>query len=207
MGRARWLVGLLLIAISMSVACGRHTKRADAPQARKVAASTPLPHWAPKNPSPEFLRAARVLRPMPDEVSVARDKGDMVGRAWSEKYHRTFVVAWEFFGSLTDQQIERFVATKRLRLLVKDLTPQQRAALYHYFDVWREQMKGVPVDYQDQFGEDWLVELYRLGAKQDLSNVEITFDVRTSHIVRMMMRAQLAGGKFSAPCPAGIGQL
>jgi uncharacterized protein YcgL (UPF0745 family) len=131
----------------------------------------------------------------------------VIGRAWSERYGRTLVAAWEFFGTLTDQQIERFVATKRLRLLAKDLTPKQRAAMYHYFDVWRETMKGVPVDYQDQFGEDWLVELYRLGAKQDLSNVEITFDVRTSHIVRMMMRVQLNDGKLSAPCPAGIGEL
>ncbi len=207
MPRGSWLIALLLLAVFPLAGCGRSTARTTTPRASKAVTSIPLPEWAPKSPSPEFLRAARVLRPMPDEVSVAQDRGDMVGRAWSEKYHRTFVAAWEFFGSLTDQQIERFVATKRLRLLVKDLTPQQRAALYHHFDVWRETMRGVPADYQDQFGEDWLVELYRLGAKQDLSNVEITFEVRSSHRVAIFMRAQLAGGKLSAPCPAGIGQL
>ena len=207
MRRVKWLCGIVLVAVAVAGGCGRSTAPTTTPKAAKAAASVPLPEWAPKNPSPEFLRAARVLRPWPNEVNVAFDKGDLVGKAWSEKYGRTLVAAWEFFGSLTDQQIERFVATKRLRLLVKDLTPQQRAALYHYFDIWRETMRGVPVDYQDQFGEDWLVELYRLGAKQDLSNVEITFEVRGSHRVAIFMRAQLAGGKLSAPCPAGIGQL
>jgi uncharacterized protein YcgL (UPF0745 family) len=199
------IVGIMSMVVLASLGCGRKTTNQPAkPAAQKP--SVPLPEWAPKNPSPEFLRAAKVIRPWPGEVTVARDKGDVIGRAWSEKYGRTLVAAWEFFGSLTDQQIEHFVKTKKLRLLVKDLNPKQRSAMHHYFDVWRESMKGVPVDLQDQFGEDWLVDLYKLGAKQDLSNVEITFDVRSSHIVRMVMRVQLAGGKLSAPCPAGLGQ-
>jgi uncharacterized protein YcgL (UPF0745 family) len=207
MPQGRWLIAVLLIAVFPPAGCGHSSARTTPPKTAKPGVNIPLPEWAPKNPSPEFLRAARVIKPMPDEVGVARDKGDMVGRAWSEKYHRTIVAAWEFFGSLTDQQIERFVTTKKLRLLAKDLSPQQRAAMYHYFDVFRETMRGVPVDYQDQFGEDWLVELYRLGAKQNLSNVEITLEVRGSHRVAIIMRVQLAGGKLSAPCPAGIGEL
>jgi len=228
MRQVKRLVPIMLAAVCAIGGCGRKPKPTP-PIAPKTAVSIPLPDWAPKNPSPEFLRAAKVIKPWggpigergrgvaagrpsteaysPDVPRAQDDVApDLAGRAWSEKYHRTLVAAWEFFGTLTGEEIDRFVRTKKVRLLAKDLNPKQRAAMYHYFDVWRETMKGVPVDLRSQFDEDWLVDLYKLGAKQDLSNVEITFDVRTSHIVRMMMRAQLPGGKLSAPLPAGLGQ-
>jgi uncharacterized protein YcgL (UPF0745 family) len=220
---------MIVLILLFAAGCAHHTAQKPTSVKPSVQATIPLPDWAPKNPSPEFLRAAKVIKPWggpigergrgvaagrpsteaysPDVPRAQDDVApDLAGRAWSEKYHRTLVAAWEFFGTLTGEEIDRFVRTKKVRLLAKDLNPKQRAAMYHYFDVWRETMKGVPVDLRSQFDEDWLVDLYKLGAKQDLSNVEITFDVRTSHIVRMMMRAQLPGGKLSPPLPAGLGQ-
>jgi hypothetical protein len=178
-------------------------KPAPTPAVPKVA--IPLPEWAPKNPSSEFLRAARVIRPWPEEPTPARDHEDLVGKARSALYRRTMPAAWEFFGTLSDEQIKRIQSAKRLRLMLKDLTPKQRTALYHYFDVSRETMKGVP-DTDAEFGDDVLVELYKLGATKDLSNVQIEFLVREgSHILAMFLRAQQRDGTLSPPCPAGLG--
>jgi hypothetical protein len=207
MRQGRWLIAVLLIAVSPPAGCGRSAARTTTPKASKAVTRIPLPEWAPKNPSPEFLRAAALIRPYPQEFSVAREEGDLAARAFQERYDRTLVPAWEFFGMLSDEQINRLRSAKSLRLMVKDLSAKQRAGLYHYFDVWRKEMKGLP-ERPQEWGEDWLVELYKFGAKQDLSNVQIEFLAREgSHILVMILRAQKADGTLSPPCPAGLGLL
>jgi len=170
-----------------------------------VQTSVPLPVWAPASPSPEFLRAARVFRTWVDEPAVT-DEPELAGRALQIRFHRTLVPAWEFFGSLTDEQIERFRSTKDLRIQVKDLTDKQRAALYHFFDVWRQEFKGVSSPNTD-FSEDWLVDLYKAGAKEDLSNVQIQFLVRGSGRVAMILRARQPDGSLGPRCPVGLGDI
>jgi hypothetical protein len=156
--------------------------------------------------SPEYRRAASLLKPLPPELGSEQAQSDLAEQAFNVRYHRTIDAAWEFFGSLSDEQIERLQTTKELRIPVPSLTEKQRAALFHYFDVWRETMKGLPAD-ETSFSEDWLVALYKFGAKQDLSNVEVRFLVRASGIVAMMLRVQLPDGSFSPPLAAGLGQM
>jgi hypothetical protein len=168
-------------------------------------ASVPLPEWAPKNPSPEFLRAARVFKTWVNESPIS-DEPELAGRALQIRFRHTLVPAWEFFGSLTDEQIERFRATRDLRIQVKDLTDKRRAALYRFFDVWRQEFKGVSSPNTD-FSEDWLVDLYKLGAKEDLSNVEIQFRVRGSGRVAMILRSRQPDGSLGPPCPIGLGDM
>jgi hypothetical protein len=155
-----------------------------------------LPSWAPKRPSQEFLRAAKVLKPIPPEV---------------QSYRPTYVPAWELFGSLTDKQAKQFLTPKQVSqpiaaiepgvqkylrekeqanqvgdklvyysqniyVEVKSFSPRQRVLFDSLLSAWREESKGTPE-------EDLLVLLYRLGAKKDLSNVQIGFSVRGRHAV------------------------
>jgi hypothetical protein len=172
---------------------------------RTPTADVPLPVWAPKDPSPEFLRAARVFKTWVNESPVS-DEPDLSGRALESRFRRALVPAWEFFGSLTDEQIERFRKTRDLTIRVPDLTEKQRAALYHFFDVWRQEFRGVST-VNTEFDEDWLVGLYKAGAKEDLSNVQIQFLVRGSVRVAMFMRARLPDGSLGPICPIGLGDM
>jgi hypothetical protein len=163
----------------------------------------PLPEWAPEDPSPEFLRAAKVLRPYAEERAAA-PQDDLSRRTARARYTRTLTAAWEFFGTLSDDQIERLLAAKELQMTMRTLTETQRTALYHYFDVYREVMEGVS---DRVYGEDPLVELYKFGAKEDLSNVEIQFLIRASGIVGVFMRVRQPDGSLSPPLPAGLGRI
>ncbi|UCC67670.1 MAG: hypothetical protein JSV79_11195 [Armatimonadota bacterium] len=147
-----------------------------------------------------------MLKPLPPEFSQQRTGGDLARKALSERYRRTLPAAWEFFGTLTDEQIERFLSAKSVRLRFVDLSGRQRAALLRYFDVFRESMRGLSPEEQE-YREDPLVELYKLGAKEDLSNVEIEVLVRASGIVAMFMRAREPGGDLSPPLPVGLGHI
>jgi hypothetical protein len=203
--RGRWLIAVLLIAVFPPAGCGRGTARTTTSKATKAAANIPLPEWAPKNPSPEFLRAARVIKTWMNESPIT-DEPEAAGRAIQIHFQRALVPAWEFFGTLTDAQIEHFRSTKDLRIGVKDLSEKQRAALYRFFDVWRKGFKGVSMA-NTGFGEDWLVDLYKSGAKEDLSNVQIEFLIRGSGRVAMMLRARLADGTLGPRCPVGLGDM
>jgi len=195
------VVGVLLLVVG----CGHRAPHETSPVEAAKTADVPLPEWAPPNPSPEFMRAARVIKPWPTEITIAGES-DLAAKAFNARFRRCLVPAWEFFGSLTDDQIGRFRATRDLRIQVKDLTDKQRAALYRVFDTWREQMKGVP-DRPEAWGTDWLVELYKAGAKEDLSNVEIQFVVRARGRVVMFLRACLPDGSLSYPNGMGLGHM
>ncbi len=166
-----------------------------------------LPSWAPQHPSKEFLRAARILREMGTDVPPLPDtpqpQEDLAGKAFSTHYHRTLVPTWELFGTLGDKQVARFLSTKQIRLPVKSFTKKQRDLLDRYFEVWRQEMKGLP-ERENEWSRDWLVALYKEGAREDLSNVLLTFQVRSRGRVAMILYVTQPGGKLSHPFPAGI---
>ncbi len=171
-------------------------KPAPKPQPAKVV----LPSWAPKNPSKEFLRAARVLRPVPEEA---------------QPYQPTYPAAYELFGTLTDKQMAEFLTRKQyvepasgydekakqaaketfgatetggnivyyqhsVTLPVKSLTAPQRKAFNRLLDVWGEELK--------QQGEsDLRVQLYKMGATKDLSNVNIRVSTIAAHAVHLLL--------------------
>jgi hypothetical protein len=156
--------------------CGKEEGAgAKAPALRTTPAAKtdiPLPEWAPKNPSPEFLRAARVLKPMPEEMlSRAAETAGPEGQALLTRIHRTWTPTWEFFGTLDDSQIERFRTTREIRIPIKSLAPEQRDALDRWFESFRTIMKGTGPELE----EDYLVSLYKMGGKEDLSNVDVGF--------------------------------
>ncbi len=217
MRRTFYLAMMLIIIAAVFVGCGRKATQPTATSQEPLATSSqatannstkrqPLPEWAPKKPSKEFLRAAKVLKPRPGEVSEQQVRSDLSQRALSKRYWSTMPAAWEFFGTLTDQQIARFLSGESVRMRVKDLSKKQRATLERFFEVWREAFKGVsPLD--PEYGEDWLVALYKIGAKEDLSNVEVVFDVRGSGIARMRLFVRRPDGSLSPALPMGLGQV
>ena len=183
MGRLGWVVAVVIVVLAAS-GCGRRDKQAGGRKATGASASVPLPEWAPANPSPEFLRAAKVLKPMPPEVFRDAAQADPASEAFMGRVVRTFPAAWEFFGSLTDEQIQRFFTakpdtddpdiSKMILIPVKSLTLEQRAALDKYFDAWRTAMQGMPAE--QTLDADRLVTFYRAGAKEDLSNLDVGFN-------------------------------
>jgi hypothetical protein len=171
-------------------------KPAPKPQPAKVV----LPSWAPKKPSKEFLRAAKVLKPIPEEV---------------QPYDPLYVPAWELFGSLTDAQMATFAKvqqhvvstpstdeerqrlkermdvreeggkfvyyTHEVLVLYPALTPAQRRAFDRVAKAWPHPQKG---------RTDLLVQLYKLGAKKDLSNLEVGFTAIGAHGVKLEFRVE-----------------
>jgi hypothetical protein len=195
----------VLIGMSplLAAGCGQRARQTTPGQLVTATAGVPLHGWAPKNPSPDFLRAAKVLKPMPSEKV-----GGFVGAAQAARLVRTYPAAWEFFGTLTDEQIHHFLtsrpvsmpgeesqASTRVLIPVKSLAPRQRAALDKYFDEWRRAMSGTyRADDPRAFGfADRLVALYRFGAKEDLSNVDAGFNV-AGHSVNITFRIRMPDG-------------
>jgi len=203
------IIGIIAIVAVACCGCGHKTTNAPAPPAARKA-TIPLPSWAPKNPSKEFLRAARVLKPIPAEA---------------EPYSPMHLAAWEFFGSLTDAQIAAFQKREQVSLPVaslkpdlqeymktkegarevggklvynthqvwvdyKSFTPQQRKAFDGMVKAWSEAARG---DHRDL-----LVLLYKLGAKKDLSNVHVGFHVSGGHAVHITIGATGTTGAWIA---------
>ena len=123
--------------------CGR---KAPQPAVRPAqTASVPLPEWAPKNPSPEFLRAAKVLRPLPDELIAPGKSGPEKQRSL-RYYAMTAPWAYELFGTLSDKQIQKFMASGEIRIPIKELTAERRRALDRYFRKTDEANKDNPIE-------------------------------------------------------------
>jgi hypothetical protein len=164
------VVGAVAVLLT-SAGCG-HRAAPPAPKAEPAAKqSVPLPDWAPKHPSPEFLRAARVLKPIPQEApDMEGGRGSLATQVVWARYLHTLPSAYELFGTLSDEQIRRFLGTKEIRLSVRTMPTAQRAALDKWFADWQAAFKGTG-------NPDWLVVLYKLGAKRDLSNVSAGFSV------------------------------
>jgi hypothetical protein len=167
------LAGVLVLLLGPG--CGREATEPPA-VAPTQTADVPLPEWAPESPSEEFLRAARVLKPMPSDMPTAPDVPEEVLRAIMALKERMDLPCWELFGTLSDEQMDRFLATERVELRVPDLTDRQRAALEAVFDACEGfELEGAELD----FG----VILYKGGALEDLSNVDVGFKVVEGQVV------------------------
>ncbi len=122
-------VGILIVAAAAFSGCGKRAVEAPRRNAAQTA-GVPLPEWAPENPSPEFLRAARVLKPIPPEIW--RRFGEQAGpeiEAILERFPNTYAPAWEFFGSLSDEQIEHLRSSGTVRVPLRSMTASQRHIL------------------------------------------------------------------------------
>jgi hypothetical protein len=188
------VLAAILVGFCMA-GCGRKSAQPPAkPAAQKSA--VPLPEWAPKNPSPEFLRAARVLKPLPDELlQPAAGEAPSGINAVLRRYRGTFQASYEFFGALDDRQIERFRATKQVRIPVRSLAAKQRAELDHWFESYRTVMRGTGPEF-----EDYLTSLYKMGGKKDLSNVDVGFLApggTSGHIVHIYFWVRMPDGKVN----------
>jgi len=198
MTRHGFVAGAIAVAALASGGCGRHPAQRPAAVVPTPDAATPLPVWAPNIPSPEFLRAARVLKPLPDEFLQGILGKSAEGEALLQRYHAMMPAAYQFFGTLDDRQVERLRTTHEIRIPAKALTPEQRAALNHWFEDWRAAMKGMRPEL-----EDFLVGIYKIGGKEDLSNVDIGFTaVReeggrmvAGHLVQIYFWVRQPGGK------------
>lgn len=205
MNRTRWTgVALATVVVAVVAGCGGKAKQESAQV--KLPPGVVLPEWAPKNPSPEFIRAATVLKPMPADTSPGAQGGGLSAGAFEQRFHRALPAAWEFFGALSDEQIQGLRSTKSLHLGVAELAQPQRAAMDRFFATWRSAMQGLPAD-PERYTLDYVADLHRLGAAQDLSNVDIELAVRGSGIVAMLLRVRRPDGTMSPPAPVGLGQM
>jgi len=187
-GRSVAITGIAAVVICLG--CGPRAAQKPIAGPTPPKAEVPLPEWAPKNPSPEFLRAARVLKPLPEELLRGAARGDAAAKARMEAYRRTFPAAYEFFGTFSDEQVQRFLSTKQLTVPVKSLRKSQRAALDNWFDTFRKANQGTAPVEMRELG-DYLIILYKQGAKRDLSNVDVGFNAKTmgaGHIVHIYFR-------------------
>ncbi len=181
MHRVLPLVALAVLLVSPG--CGRRPAAVKpTPTAVKPAAvaQRPLPEWAPKDPSPAFLRAWKVLKPIPTEEPVRQNvaQSRISDAIWDRARRMVWPAAYEFFGSLTDQQITSFLSKKELSIPYKSLREDQRKALEHWFAVWVEAFRVGPAE-----TADFRVLLYKLGAKEDFSNVRVGFWTHDTHVI------------------------
>jgi hypothetical protein len=196
-------------AVFFACGCGGRTVQKPPAALARSKAEAPLPEWARKNPSPQFLRAARVLKPLPKEFW-AQPGNSLEEHAFGDRMVGTYPAAWEFFGTLTTQQVQRFLSSheKKILIPVKSLTSVQRGALDNWFEDWRKEWSGF-FRSDDQRGPilaDRRVALYRLGAKEDLSNVDAGFDV-ADHLVRIASRIRQPDGTVKFLFGASIATL
>jgi hypothetical protein len=162
----------LAIALTI-IGCGgkRNAESTAAPPPDVV-----LPGWAPEDPSPELLRAARVLKPMPAESGPPANLPQEAFRALTAFKQKTDPLCWELFGSLPDEVIERFLASEKVEMRVPGLTQKQRGALEAVLTSFEDlRLQGEEMDLR--------LVLYRDGAREDLSNVNIGFKVMGDGVV------------------------
>jgi len=189
-----------LMTLSLALGCGRKAATPPAPPAAQTP-NVPLPEWAPMNPSPEFLRAAKVLKPIPPELLARIGETSPSAGVAVSRYSMTLIPAYEFFGTLSDEQVERFLSSddKKILIPVKSLTARQRAALDTWFDTYQKVNEGtMPPDIK--WAEDYRVVLYKTGAKRDLSNVRVGFIAKAGHAVHILFCITRQDGSQDGAC-------
>jgi hypothetical protein len=170
----------LLPAMLLPLGCSRRAAP-PAPRAKPAdIARRPLPEWAPKHPSPEFLRAWKVLKPMPAEQPITTN---MLKSGYTEAVQKrirgiTWPASYELFGSLADEHLATFLAKKEVCIPYKSLAAKEREALERWFEAEREAGKGGPSE-----SADTRVLLYKWGAKDDFSNLRVGFGTHDTHVV------------------------
>jgi len=216
------LTWLGLSVLSLPMLLGQGCERRGAQPATGGSAETEgvtLPDWAPKDPSPAFLRAAKVLKPLPEEV---------------QSYSPLYPAAYELFGTLTDEQLEDFLKPKQRRLPLRKIPEERRGFYKEHFGAeqvgnelvyWARDVKipftsltSAQREAFDRLAEaydesqevspdqvDLLVRLYKAGAKEDLSNVQISFNATGGPTVGLAFiiavspekAAGISGGRFA----------
>jgi hypothetical protein len=208
----QYVLGVAVAVGFACVACGCGQRAQPTGKARpEQATHTPLPDWAPKDPSPEFLRALKVLKPLPLETLKNAGRSDAENAARVKGRVIMWIAAYEFFGTLSDEQVSRFLQIREMVLPpgvpgrppqrrrgnqvvipIEQLTKAQRAALDRYFEASREDHKVEKSKF-----DDCLVTLYKMGAKRDLSNVRVGFDTAQAgggHMVNVIFYFTLPDG-------------
>ncbi|NIM07268.1 MAG: hypothetical protein GTN69_08670 [Armatimonadetes bacterium] len=192
-GKTLQIVSVLLLAGLLAAGCGGGTSRQDSAGSIDQAGKVALPEWAPEQPSEGLLRAVEVLKPVPleeDDLSRA-DMPKEIKQVLLELKRRVDPLLWELFGTLSDEQMERFAASKEIHLRFRQLTEPQRAALEAVLDV----NKGAELQVDGQPFGDFRTSLYKAGAQEDLSNLIIGFDVQEGHMVSFVVRITEHGDK------------
>jgi hypothetical protein len=189
---------ILILILCVCAGCNNHSTQSATNT--KLPAGVVLPAWAPANPSPQFIRAATTLKPIPDDA-----QGPNPDQALHAKLDQVRIPAWEFFGTLSDQEVSNLKANKELKLPFGTMNSEQQAAFNHFLDVWQNIMKDWPSNVG--LKRDLRIALAGKGAKQDLSNVLCKLVVRDSGIVAMMLYVIQPDSSLSQPEPFGIGSL
>ncbi|UCC67631.1 MAG: hypothetical protein JSV79_11000 [Armatimonadota bacterium] len=178
-----WRVAVI-IGIAFPLTGFGCAKTEQPPQPTPAKTSVPLPDWAPEDPSPEFLRAAKVLRGVPMDAVGRGDLPEQSWRALLAYMKRVNPTLWRLFGSLSDAQIDSFLAAKRIAIAVPDLTPGQMAAL----DAVLDANKGNEMEMEGVTVPDFRTLLYKMGAAEDLSDVTIGFTIEGANTLSFNAR-------------------
>jgi hypothetical protein len=189
-------VATLLTAL-LAAGCSTQSRPPDTaaepprPEHGEAAGLPHLPDWAPEEPSPELVRAAKVLRPLPSDAHVAvenaAEHAAQIALIRDHFYPRT----WELFGSLSDAQIEELVLYREVSVPVAEMTGRQMTVFRRLLDDWRDlTIQGQQCDLE--------VMLYKAGAREDLSNVAVGFVTsrreEATHMVLLIGEVRHEGG-------------
>jgi hypothetical protein len=175
-----WLYCTLTLALAVWVSGGPPAVLAAEEQAAEKSCAVALPEWAPEEPSEEFLRAVEVLGSLPSEELRAAAAANPEMEAFvTALLEVLWPRAFELFGSLTDQQVEKFLAQREIRLYIPSLPASQKTALDNWIEAAGEVAALAPgvalpadgVPPQERF----LALLREEGAAEDLSNVDVGF--------------------------------
>ena len=210
-----WVFLLIGFGVLMTTSgCGRRVPKAPA-----TPAAAPIAAWAPRNPSPAFLRAAKVLKPLPEEVQQSSE---------------LLPALFELFGTLTDDQIKTFLQRKQAKIPLKGASESTLSLFrekYGAKEAGEElvyDMHEVSVPYRsltaaqreafdkaeaalltamksEGDNDDLLVHLYKIGAKEDLSNVDVGFSA-IGHEVQYHITVR-KGGSATASLAGAFAQL
>jgi hypothetical protein len=182
--RTAYLLSGIVLVLLLVYGCDQRAPRESPAGNATHAADVPLPEWAPKNPSPEFLRAAKVLRGVPMDAVGRGDLPEQTWRALLGYMRQINPTLWQLFGSLSDAQIDSFLAAQRIAIPVRDLTPRQMAAL----DAVLDANKGNEIQISGKNLPDFRTLLYKMGAEEDMSNVTIGFTIEGANTLSFNAR-------------------
>ena len=167
--------------------------------AEETSEAAALPEWAPEDPSKEFLRGVEVLGFISKEEVLPEGAGAEAEAFLTAMMEILWPRSFELFGSLTDEQAEKFLAEREIRLPIPSLPPSQKAAL----DKWLKAADEViarapeairPADETLAKG-GYLALLREVGAAADLSNVDVGFGQRGRVVGVYFWIKPFAGGK------------
>ena len=154
----RFLIASMLAVSFACAGCSRDRVKTDQPA------------WVAQHPSPAVRRAAQTLRPLSPEMLDAMARRFPGGKQGLDGYCRTLPVIYEFFGTLSPEQLRQLRAHDRVFIPMQSLTPEQRRLVDDWFDCWKKEMTAAPANLRDL-----RPLLQQIGIKKDLSNLEVGF--------------------------------